>query len=150
MDNNLKWQAIDHFEPYEFDDPDVPGSGIEIDGHLLFDLNRLRRATGWPIIPHWEVGGCIDVNGNHGHAKKSYHRLDQGAKAVDFHFDTKVNPRTQCLEVEKMGFPGVGFYYDWHWDGKKLKIGFHVDRRARLKAQRWTRRNGNYLYWWKA
>lgn len=154
MDSKIKWQSIKWFDPEEFDDPHFPGSGEMIDGMLLFQLNRLRQETGWPIIPHGtddngnQVGGCVDVRGEWGHADNSLHLLKNGAIATDWHFITDESPRFQALMVEKMGFPGVGFYYDWWWNGKLLPLGFHTDMRPRDRAQRWTRRKGEYLYWW--
>ena len=148
MTNSIIWKDVRHFTFDEFSDPNYPDSGKQIDGILLFQLEKLRHATKWPIITHAIVGGCIDVDGKHGHAPKSYHLLENGACACDWHFECDASPRIQCLEVEKLAFPGVGFYYDWHWAGKLLPIGFHIDMRPKEKAQRWTRRNGQYLYWW--
>ena len=154
MKDRIKWKDVRYFLPDEFDDPNHPGSGKEIDGILLFQLERLRHTTKWPIITHSAVGGCIDVDGSHGHSEKSYHLLKQGACACDFHFQTDIDVRIQCLEVEMLGFPGVGFYFDWHWNGVLLPIGFHVDMRPKHRAQRWTRKahpplGSKYFYWWQ-
>jgi hypothetical protein len=142
----VNWKHVRHFTADEVADPDVPGSGDMIDGVLLFMMDDMREETGWPIIPHGPVGGCVDVHGTHGHAAHSYHRADRGCKAIDFHFDTIADPRLQYYEVARRGFPGIGVYYDWHWDGLPLAIGFHVDRRKKSDTQRWVRKNGEYLY----
>ncbi len=136
----INWSYVRHFKRYEFDDPLYPGSGDLIDGQLLYMLDRLREDTGWPIHPHWEVGGCVDVDGSHGHAKHSYHLKKMGCKAVDFHFDTTASFREQYYAVSKAGFTGIGVYPNWEHPG------FHVDTRPKEKTQRWVRRNGIYIY----
>jgi hypothetical protein len=141
----IDWDKYRYFDRYEFDDPDEPGSGDYIDEELVKQLNYLRGKTDAPIITHWKVGGCIDVNGTHGHADNSYH-LKKNGGAVDFHFRTDMSPRRQYWEVANAGFTGIGVYYDWHWDGDKLNIGFHVDYRPVRKAQIWRRDNGQYTY----
>ena len=142
----IDWLSIDHFTPDEFADPNYADSGPLISPLIVYPLNDLRHNTGWPIITHAAVGGCVDVDGSHGHAKKSLHLMDQGAMACDFHFNTDADPREQYRQVEAMGFGGVGIYYDWHWDGQLLGIGFHVDQRSVTRLQRWVRRNGEYVY----
>ena len=142
----IHWEHVRYFTQREFQDPDVTNSGDLIDGRLLLLLDKLRHETGWPIIPHWQVGGCVDVNGTHGHAPHSYHLKAKGCKAVDFHFNTTATPRYQYYMVSLFGFPGLGVYYDWHWNGELLPLGFHVDLRPRKRTQRWARRDGHYTY----
>lgn len=142
----VNWDRVKYFKPEEFDDPDFPGSGTEIDPVTLLELCTLRRRTGWPIITHAKVGGCVDVEGTHGHAKHSYHRLDRGAKAVDFHFRTTADSRIQFHAVAMSRFTGIGIYYDWHWDNMKLPIGFHVDTRGAERTQIWKRTKREYFY----
>jgi len=96
----INWKHVRYFRPHEFDDPDFPGSGEQIDGTLLFALDRLRHQTGWPIRIHREAGGGVDVGGTHGHSPASYHLLAMGARAADWHFETDAPVRIQ------IGAPG--------------------------------------------
>lgn len=152
---SINWDKVKFFDMDEFNDPNYPGSGNLIDGSFLFMVTRLREATrdfhypdGWPIITHAKVGGAVDVDGSWGHAEKSLHRLDQGAKALDFHFITDANSREQYHMVSKIGFGGIGVYLNlWEWNGKLLPIGFHVDTRDKNRTQRWKcTRKGEYIY----
>ena len=149
----MNWSEIKYFGRGEFDDPDYPDSGQLINEELVKKLDLLRKATGWAIIPHWKVGGCIDIKGTHGHSKRSFHLKERGCKACDFHFaDPKTfepligNTRLQYLEVEKAGFGGIGIYKNWVWYSEYLSIGFHVDVRVEERVQRWKRENGEYFY----
>jgi len=144
----VNWDAIPDkvFVREEFDDPKYPGSGDLIDSHLIHKLVGLRLYTKWPMIIHGKVGGAVDVDGSWGHAPHSYHRKDMGCKAVDFHFITDASPREQAYYVSLFAFGGIGFYFDWHWNGKLLPIGFHVDTRPIKRFQMWKRERGKYIY----
>ena len=144
--NKIKWDNVDNFESYEFDDPSNKGSGDDINIELLLKLSLLREKTGWPIVTHWQVGGCVDVDGSHGHSSNSYHLLKNGAGAADFHFNTTTSIRVQFYNVLNAGFSGIGCYYDWHWDNKLLPIGFHVDVRPIETTQIWKREKMEYIY----
>ena len=141
MSDKINWKHVRYFTPDQFDDPLFPGSGHRIDGQYLIMMDKLRHETGWPIIMHWRQGGVIDVNGSHGHADRSYHRKDMGAKAGDWHFKTDAPIRAQVRAVMLAGFGGTGIYYDWG-----IPVGFHTDTRPHSKYQVWTRNNGKYLY----
>lgn len=143
----LSWKYIKYFQPKEFEDPHYGGSGENIDGILLFELEKLRKHTGWPIITHTHVGGCVDIDGAWGHSQNSYHLFKNGCKACDFHFKTDADPRTQYKAIEDMHFSGIGIYYWWHWNGILLPVGFHVDMRPLNRLQRWvSRKQGEYMY----
>ena len=117
------WKQIVHFIPGEFDDPDFPGSGLQIDALLVMSLDKLRMTIGCKILPHWKVGGCVDIKGTHGHTQNSYQRLDRGAKACDFHIETLMGLREQYNHVCRAGFGGIVVYPWWN------NPGFHVDIR---------------------
>lgn len=140
------WDSIKYFTPDEFDDPSYPGSGQFIDKELISKLDLLRVTVNCPIVIHASVGGAVDYYGKYGHSPKSYHLKDKGCKASDIHLVTDMPPRGQYRHIELIGFSGIGIYYDWHWDGELLPIGFHVDLRPWSSVQRWTRRDGKYLY----
>ena len=141
MNNPINWDRIDHFISWEFDDPDHPGSGKNIDGSLLLKLHYTRREANCPMIIHRSAGGAVDMEGTHGHADKSFHRYDMGCKAVDFHFkNCRMSFREQYGLLTTMGFGGIGWYPEWN------NPGWHVDVRPILLLQRWNYKNGVYSY----
>ncbi|MFH2064969.1 MAG: hypothetical protein ABIK15_07220 [Pseudomonadota bacterium] len=149
MDQSRKqvdWEKIKSFRPAEFDDPGYPGSWIYLNPDTIYELDRLRQKTGWKIITHNKCGlkGCVCVDPV-GHSKDSLHYVRMGklCSAVDWHFETDVDPRQQAREVLKSGFTGVGVYYDWRWI-KPLSVAFHTDMRPR--PQVWVREDGEYFY----
>ena len=142
----IAWNRIEHFTRDEFQDPRYgPESGELIDAVFLEMIVRLRIHTGWPMVIHWAVGGAVDIDGAHGHGDRSYHLKDKGCKAVDFHFVTEASARLQYYEIARVGFSGVGFYPGWTWNGT-ITPGWHVDIRPKDITQRWTRKNGKYIY----
>ena len=145
------WQTIKHFRPWEFDDPDIPGSGELIDGKTVLKLDFLREDSGLKIITHWGVGGCVDVYGAHGHVRNSFHLKKMGCKAVDFHFEDDINqvpsPREQYALVSKIGWGGIGIYPSTDPNLALIyPVWFHVDDRPRSLTQRWKRIGGKYFY----
>ena len=144
---SILWNNIKHFRSWEFDDPDFPGSGREMDEKPVIILNMIREETGWPI----HVTAGIDTLGRH-HAKNSYHNEEQGALAVDWYFGADIPSRIQYYTLESYGIPAIGIYYDWRkWNAKKeewelIPIGFHTDWRNIEKCQRWVRNRGEYIY----
>lgn len=147
MSQKIDWKRVEYFIPQEFDDPNFPESGEKAHPDLVYKLNELRRISGCPLVTHWKVGGCVDVDGSHGHSKNSFHLLSRGAMASDFHFVTSMEPRKQYAIVESVGWGGIGVYYCWYWNGKLLPIAFHVDLRAQELTQRWVSRSkGDYVY----
>lgn len=141
---HIDWTTIRHFQPAEFDDPNHPGSWVHMAPETIRRLDDLRERTGWPIVTHNKFGlrGCVCVD-HDGHAPNSYHYAPD-ASAVDFHFAYNADSREQGLALMAAGFRGIGFYYDWMWNGRPLAVGFHVDLRGR--AQVWRRDGGRYTY----
>jgi len=144
----IDWSQIKYFRQFEFNDPSVSESGQYINEALLYKLETLREKSGWPIVTHWRVGGCVDMKGKYGHAINSYHLIKNGARAIDFHFKTSASKREQYRLVESMRFGGVGLYIDvWKWSNRILPIGFHVDTRPDNLLQRWScTEKGKYIY----
>jgi len=147
--SKINWKEIKYFTKKEFDDPSFEDSGDNIDRILLDLLISLREKSGWPIITHCKVGGCVDMKGYHGHAQNSYHLFRYGAKACDFHFDTTAPVREQFYMVTRLPFTGLGVYYDWSFNNIKLPVGFHVDLRPEKVTQFWIRDNKKYSYFLK-
>ena len=137
----IHWNCVRYFGAHEFEDPLYPGSGELIDGTLLLLLDKMRHETEWPIVPHGAVGGCVDVEGKHGHADDSMHLKRNGCKAVDFHFLTYEPLEVQFNFVCRYGFPGIGVYPEW-----RPGAGFHIDMRPIDRTQHWIFRNGVYNY----
>ena len=136
----INWDRVKFFIPGEFQDPNHPGSGELIDGVTLLWLVELRIDTGWPIKVHWEVGGAVDMDGSHGHAKDSFHLAKNGCMAVDFHFITKASLRKQFYAVMNSKFSGIGIYPEWD------NPGFHVDPRHFDLTQIWKKVGRKYIY----
>lgn len=142
----MDWSMIPYFEKQEFDDPLHAGSGDNISRGVILILVGIRDMARVPIIIHGPVGGAVDMLGEHGHAPNSYHLAKNGCEAVDFHFDCTADDRTQASWVFTSGFTGVGVYYDWHWRGNPLPIGFHGDIRPKHMTQSWKRNGNGYTY----
>lgn len=150
---DLDWSRIEHFVPGEFSDPFYKGSWRFMSAETILMLDWLRKNTGWPIVTHNKHGirGAVCYHPE-GHSNNSFHYVENGAHAVDFHFLTKASIREQAYEVMQSGFTGIGFYYDWLWfDSKTRKsydipIGFHCDCRGVKRLQIWKRENGKYIY----
>lgn len=148
------WDEVKYFVEEEFADPSHAGSGQMINTITVLLLDRLRKNTGWAILTHYKVGGCVDADGTWGHSENSHHLLKNCCTAVDFHFcypatmkPITVNPRLQYFEVEKMRFGGLGVYFDQKWRGMPLSIAFHVDTRPFSAMQRWRRnKDGSYVH----
>jgi len=145
MSIQIKWDKVKHFDQDEFDDPKHPGSGELINYKIVYKLDHLREVINCPII----VTAAVDVYGEHGHSKNSYHLAKNHCQAVDFYIKTDKLPREQYYYVEKEGFGGIGCYLNlWHnKKGKLLPIAFHVDSRPISRLQRWScRMKGDYQY----
>ena len=141
------WNNVEGFEPWEFEDPLLPGSGDEINGETLlllvgFRTHLVRRKLATGII----VTSAVDLYGAHGHSKASYHLLSKGCRAVDFFLLTQMSKRQQIHEFLKVGFTGAGVYFDWKHKGKPITVGFHGDTRPVNESILWRRNLNRYTY----
>jgi len=126
-----QWRQVIYFDSAEFDDPLFVGSGIHADGLLVLLLDKLRITMNCPIITHSKAGGCVDMQGSHGHSPVSYHLYSNGCRAADFHIRTHMTLREQYNHVCRAGFGGVGVYPWWG------NPGFHVDVRPLSLTNHW-------------
>lgn len=142
----IDWSLV-RLRPEDFSDPDYPESWKYMDPETILELNGIEEKTGLRVVTHNRYGirGCVCMK-REGHSDISLHYFDnpEGCSAVDFHFEAEVDSRLLIRTVLRSGFNGVGYYYDWHWEGKLLPVGFHVDRRRR--PQVWRREKGEYFY----
>ena len=120
--DNMKdfWSEIKHFTHYEFDSPDLRGSGVWMDEKLIQALDSIRSAWGDPIrinsgfrtVTHNEkIGGVRDSQ----HTKH---------KAADIH----ITDQDMGDFIEKMfddlmdGKGGIGRYNNFiHLDSRDTK-----------------------------
>lgn len=143
----IDWsQYSRYFKEEDFADPKVKNSGSMIDFNLFRLMIDLKIRSGEEVKTHSSIGGCVDVNGDYGHSKESFHLMKMGCKAVDFHFECNLNIREQVHKVVVIGFTGVGIYYNKEFNGRILPVSFHVDNRPTKKMQIWKKTNGRYIY----
>jgi len=134
-----QWKKVKYFSQNEFADPHYPDSGRLMNYKVVMMLDHLRECIKHPII----ILSAVDVYGEHGHAKNSFHLAKNKCRAIDFYILADHIPvRQQYHWVEQAGFGGLGIYYCW-----SIPIGFHVDTRPYSILQRWvSRRKGRYDY----
>ncbi len=47
-----QWELVKYFKPSEFDSPDAPGSGFNMDWEFMRELDGLREDCGFPFVIH--------------------------------------------------------------------------------------------------
>lgn len=148
----MDWSKVKFFKPIEFacNCPLHKGQPVEdMDEKVIIGLERLREILKVPLIitSGWR---CEKHNQEIGGQRYSFHILK---KAVDFKILT---PHQKKIEeslydifkhssmpvvryiwslCEKIGFPGLGYYYDGDF--------FHVDSGDRFA--RWIKKDGKYI-----
>lgn len=151
---------IKYFMRWQFDDPRTCyiGSGWLINPELVYMLDELIERTGWNIIPHHSVGGCVVLDEKMNDKRfclDKHHLQSHKHCAVDFHFETNAPPREQFWEVYSVGFTGIGIFTNlaigtYNRDEFDiLPVAFHVDLRSPSEAQIWTcdkRGHNKYLF----
>jgi uncharacterized protein YcbK (DUF882 family) len=130
------WSQLKYFKKEERNHRDLPawGDPDKMNGVILLIMDRVRHASGWPVIVHCGYEKA-------GHVKASQHYK---GNAVDFHFKTDTPFRIQAeavidilRELQVSEFVGLGIYPSW------INKGFHLDCRGH--RARWGRIEGEYV-----
>lgn len=145
----IDYDEVVSFKRYQFDDPRncYIGSGWLMNENSVKLLDKLSITTGWPVIPHFSVGGCVVMDDGIDDIRfcnSEYHTRSKGYSAIDFHFATDAHPKDQIHKVLISGFTGIGVFYniaihDRDSEGIRiLQVAFHVDLRPVEETQIWT------------
>ena len=89
--HKVDWDKVKHFEQSEFDDPLYIGSGKLMNYKIVYAIDHLRETIKSPIV----ITAAVDVYGEHGHAKNSYHLAVNKCRAIDFYIKIDLSPREQ-------------------------------------------------------
>jgi hypothetical protein len=81
----IDWSKIKYFKPWEFESPDLPGSGERVSPALIAKLEGIRTEVGFPLMIN---SGCRTYHHNKevGGAENSAHLIrgnDELCEAVD-------------------------------------------------------------------
>lgn len=95
-----------HFKLSEFDSPDIPNSGVNMDFDFLDKLDKLRHMCGFPFVV------------NSGYRSKAYNQVVRGeynsahlrGLAVDIRCKTSFERFTIVQNALKLGFKRIGIY----------------------------------------
>ena len=131
----ITWEDVEPvFTSGEFDSPDQPGTGHGMSMALIGRLWLVRTEIRFPVIV--TSGYRTEAhNRKVGGAPRSYHVSGLAADVTCPGVDLK----EFFLACEAVGFRGLGIYPEQRF--------VHVDLGERGRPQRWTKRNGEYLYW---
>ena len=98
------WVDIEFFKVFEFDSPDMPGSGVNMNMAFVRKLDLLRKACGFPLVilsGFRTATHNAEVGGVDGSAHELGHAVD--IKAIE------AGKRFRILqEAFKLGFRRVG------------------------------------------
>lgn len=78
----MDWSTIKYFKPVEFDSPDAPGSGVNMDLGFVTKLDAVREEVGIPLSIHSGIRTPAHnavVGGVDSSAHESGHAADIGA-----------------------------------------------------------------------
>ena len=101
------WEQMTWFDPEEFDSPDKPGSGEDMDMRLVGRLQMIRSEIDAPIVPTSGIR-TPEHNRNVGGSPRSLHLTGQ---AADF-YCPELDVRELYLCCERYRFGGLGIYPD--------------------------------------
>jgi len=144
MAGDITWVDVyPEFQPKEFDSPDAPGSGTEMNMALVGKLYLIRKEVEKSIIitsgtRTWKRQQML-INLGLTKAKNSVHLHHA---AADFRC-RGLTPEELFLICEAYRFDGLGLYPEANFIHADMGLLAGVRR----KPQRWTVRNGEYHYW---
>ncbi|MCG8329797.1 MAG: D-Ala-D-Ala carboxypeptidase family metallohydrolase [Chitinophagales bacterium] len=102
------WDDVRYFQPFEFDSPDVPGSGQKVMKlHFIKALDELRGNLGYPL----QVNSGYrtpEHNARVGGVPDSAHLK---GLAADIYCPTKEHLRKIVYAAREMGFRRIGQYF---------------------------------------
>ena len=143
-EGQITWSDVyPEFRPREFDSPDALGSGINMNLAFVGKLWLVRK----------EVGKAVIITAGTRTKARQRQLIDQGLTtaqnsihlhhaAADF-WCPGLSPAELFVICEAFRFDGLGLYPDNNF--VHADIGLLVD--IRKKAQRWTKKDGEYHYW---
>ena len=119
---------LNHFSLSEFDSPDLPNSGEQMNKDFLEKLDKLRGMCGFPFIV---TSGyrTPDHNKRVGGAPRSYHVK---GRAADIHVKHGWQVFMIVSFASRCGLHGIGISFPKHGNGF-----VHVDDRDIEKATMW-------------
>lgn len=114
----MDWNYIRHFKPFEFDSPDAPGSGSNMNIPFVMKLDQVRQLVGEPLSVHSGYrtpAHNAKVGGVDSSAHESGHAADIGALSSQLKFKV-------LHAAVQVGFKRIGIGSSFiHLDDDPLK-----------------------------
>lgn len=140
----IDWSRVKYFNPKTDKFPEDPN--LYSDPNLIYALDLLREAYGYPIYPSPVKGALARLDGS---STSRHYAVGRKSDAIDI-FPTKDKDKELYLAALSSNlFGGLGLYLDTRGlDGLPLPM-LHVDLRPlnNNKMMLWVRdKKGNYIY----